>query len=361
MVWRVFLLTAFIRTFSLFFLLTININPFDNSAQIKHHQHQQLNRWDTLHFINPSNSEQNWAFAPGITTLLWLTNNSIIITSIISTIASITSTVILFLYSTLVSLLHAFSPSPSTQVVPYTEPFYALFSFAAIYLQTQHVKQSYMRKLSSAMLMALATSFRPIGIIQALQWLPDWCHQLEKLVLKSPSKRNITLSAFLVHSFQTFILACRNNGFLKYWTWNQAPLFLLSLPVYMASFGGIWTYYHSRFTLDDTPSSQSREVGGKSRPFLDRRLAIHVHIQLVITVILLFFSHVQIILRQAATVPSLWWGLADGIQRHWHHNNNTTSPHPSYSRVGYWAYWFPWIVLWAPLSLLLWAGFYPPA
>lgn len=130
-------------------------------------------------------------------------------------------------YSTLVSLLHAFSPSPSTQVVPYTEPFYALFSFAAIYLQTQHAKESYMRKISSAILMALATSFRPIGIIQALQWLPDWCHQLEKLVLKSPSKRTITLPAFLAHSFQTLILGLITCSPFLYHQWTGYQHFCL--------------------------------------------------------------------------------------------------------------------------------------
>jgi phosphatidylinositol glycan class V len=127
----------------------------------------------------------------------------------------------------------------------------------------------------------------------------------------------------------------------------------------MASFGGIWTYYRACLQPQNrTPTDRKMTA----RPFLDPRIAIHVHIQLAITLILLFFSHVQIFLRQASTLPAFWWGLADGIHRHWHASyagsKSSSSSTPSST---YWAWWFPWIVAWTPISVVLWAGFYPPA
>lgn len=418
---RIILLLVVVRVFTLLFLLCIKISAFDHSAHLK--QHEQLIRWDILHFIsNQPKLEQDWAFSSGIRTVFKLTSHHhIILATLVSTIASIASTIIFFLltlhlsdsinYSTLVSLLHTFSPAPSTQVVPYTEPFYALFSFAAIYLQvvstTKYNKRiPFIIKILAALLTALATSFRSIGVIQTLQWIPDYYQQVIQLLPLVHSKKITALIRLGVYSFQTLVLAlitcspfiydqwkayqhfcitplrsdqsirpwCSNriptiygfvqahywnNGFLNYWTWGQAPLFALSLPVYMASFGGIWTYYRACLQPQNrTPTDRKMTA----RPFLDPRIAIHVHIQLAITLILLFFSHVQIFLRQASTLPAFWWGLADGIHRHWH--ASSAGPKSSSSSTPpstYWAWWFPWIVAWTPISVVLWAGFYPPA
>jgi phosphatidylinositol glycan class V len=160
-------------------------------------------------------------------------------------------------------------------------------------------------------------------------------------------------------------LMIRNNGFLNYWTFNQLPLFVISFPIYWASFAGIWNYYRStRFMTPKTQSKQDEERSAKeleNRPFLNPRLQIHILIQLILTSLLLFNSHVQIILRQIATIPAFWWGLADGISRHWKRQQSSNQQNSHHDGHSYWAWWFPWIVVWAPISLVLWAGFYPPA
>jgi phosphatidylinositol glycan class V len=57
-------------------------------------------------------------------------------------------------------------------------------------------------------------------------------------------------------------------------------------------------------------------------------------------VLLLFASHVQIALRLAVTDPTLWWTLAAS------------------KRLSAWTYF---CVVYGAVSLVLWAGFYPPA
>ncbi|KAA1087558.1 ER membrane glycoprotein subunit of the GPI transamidase complex-like protein [Puccinia graminis f. sp. tritici] len=412
---KILLLSILVRliSFIILLLLTNPISSFDQSAQIKHPPAQQsLIRWDTLHFLttNSRTAEQDWAFATGITSLL--SHYSILTTSLLAATASILSTLILYQltlqlshstsYSALVCLLHLFSPSPSTQVVPYTEPFYALFSFAAIYLiEAKH-------HWPAAILAGIATSFRPIGVIQCLLWIPQWTIHLNQLI--NNPKHSSALIRFITTSLKTLLLAlitsapfiydqfsaykhycyqsssprpwCSNripsiytfvqshywnNGFLNYWTFNQLPLFIISFPIYWASFAGIWNYYGStRFMTPKTHQSKPDEAKlvikqSGYRPFLDPRLQIHILIQLLLTSLLLFNSHVQIILRQIATIPAFWWGLADGISRHWNQQPSSNQHKSHQIAHSYWAWWFPWIVVWAPISLVLWAGFYPPA
>ncbi|EGG10423.1 family 76 glycosyltransferase, partial [Melampsora larici-populina 98AG31] len=113
-----------------------------------------LVRWDVLHFLSiyrhgGRTVEQQWAFGKGITWVLSLGQSlvpqslytqeqaAILGGSLLALFASVLSTVMLYLltmelttssqFSFLTSLLHIFSPSPSTQVVVYTEPFFALF------------------------------------------------------------------------------------------------------------------------------------------------------------------------------------------------------------------------------------------
>ncbi|OAV99346.1 hypothetical protein PTTG_04578 [Puccinia triticina 1-1 BBBD Race 1] len=387
------------RGVSLLLLASTALRPFDHSAAIRHPRHAQLVRWDALHFRSPSpRREQDWAFARAIALQKHCPP---LPASILAALASTAATLILFRltlqlsrsprHATLVALLHAFAPAPATQVVPYTEPFYALFSFAA--LDLHHRRPS--AGLPVALLAAAATALRPLGTLQALIWLPDaLLHlarfraaplsptsvaRLAKHALRILALALITAAPFLYDQYAAYTLFCRhpapadnrpwcanpipsiylfvqahywNNGFLNYWTWNQAPLFLLSLPVYWASFGGIWAYYRHFLAIRGQPRSKAEGAHPTERPFLSPHIHIHVLIQLILTTTLLLCSHVQIILRQAATIPAFWWGLADGIQRHWDHPH---SPH------NYWRLWLPWIVVWTPISLLLWAGFYPPA
>ncbi|MBW0518724.1 hypothetical protein O181_058439 [Austropuccinia psidii MF-1] len=286
---------------------------FDCSAQEKYQKYQGLVRWDTLHFIKMASHggrlvEQDWAFGNGIVWILqlgdWIGRSifddqaTVICTSLLAISASVGSTVLLSLltfeltksikFTSLVGLLHIFSPSPSTQVVPYTEPFYAFFSFLASYryarLSNPSSSKRFHAKLTIAIFAAIATTLRSIGIIQASFWISDWLDNSKKLTsnkFKNPKKR---LFDMIINSIQTFILVlitsgpflldqylgyrefcmvefqlvrpwCSNLipsiynfvqshywdvGFLRYWTVSQSPLFLLSAPVYWVSIASIF-------------------------------------------------------------------------------------------------------------------------
>ncbi|KNE99023.1 hypothetical protein PSTG_07675 [Puccinia striiformis f. sp. tritici PST-78] len=403
---KIISLSVGIRALTLTALLLLPVPPFDHSAQLKHQTNTQLIRWDTLHFLKiasaTSKAEQDWAFGNGIIHLIKLTNHSIILSSVLASLASIISTCFLYLltlkisnnsigYSSLVATLHIFSPSPSTQVVPYTEPFYACFSFLSILVLSSSNK-NFKIKVGAALCAGLATSFRSIGVIQSIQFLPDWLTYLKtykrtksywigllRLTGQTLVLGSITCFPFIYDQIHAYLLFCVdptaqrpwcsnripsiyafvqshywNNGFLKYWTWNQLPLFILSFPIYLISFQGIISYYYY---------SSSTKTTTRRTTYLDNpEIRIHVLIQLFITLILLFNSHVQIILRQASTMPIIWWTLADQIQHTWDSQQQSSSDKDkNRNKITCSHWWFTYIVIWFPISLLLWAGFYPPA
>lgn len=279
---------------------------------------------------------------------------------------------------------------------------------------------------------ASATAFRSIGVFQSLIWAWDWAEELKSLpgIVRRTKSWKKALSILITSSVETLALGlitcgpflydqwlgyrqfcsteasitrqslrpwCQNRipsiynfvqthywdvGFLKYWTWNQSPLFLLSFPVYLVSLAGIFNYYRFKFPLSgrahdlrvkaskDSQKSKpdprpSLPDQSSQRPFLNPRIEVYVHIQLLLTLLLLFNSHVQIILRQAATMPLIWWALADGIgfEWNWWREGNQDDHHhkkPKLLTIR-WTLWFKWLSIWFPISLILWSGFYPPA
>jgi len=71
------------------------------------------------------------------------------------------------------------------------------------------------------------------------------------------------------------------------------------------------------------------------------------------TFLLIFSSHTQIALRVISTDPVFWWVLAD-LAFDW-----TTRDHRRMTRIG--KLWVWWSVIWGAVSIVLWAGHYPPA
>jgi phosphatidylinositol glycan class V len=142
----------------------------------------------------------------------------------------------------------------------------------------------------------------------------------------------------------------REVGFLQYWTLQQLPLFILSAPVLAISFQASYRYYHSNpwawlqltfpFLDLDAPEAVAQQ------PFLaNPNVLPYVHLHTVLTLILLFNSHVQICLRLVATGPVAFWWAATLLE--------------SDSKHAKW--WLQYCAIWAPFSVVLWAGFFPPA
>lgn len=150
---------------------------------------------------------------------------------------------------------------------------------------------------------------------------------------------------------------CRNVGLFRYWTLLQIPNFVLAAPVLALSVAASWTFYshNLRHVLSSTlpflciaPVSQhdnDPKRDALSRPFLSIQLTPFIHLHTALTLMLLFASHVQIILRVSVTNPVIFWFVADLI----------------HTRSRWGRRWVTYCLVWGSVSIFLWAGFYPPA
>jgi phosphatidylinositol glycan class V len=183
----------------------------------------------------------------------------------------------------------------------------------------------------------------------------------------------------------------RDVGFMRYWTPSQLPNFVLVAPILVASIYGIYRYWQLVFrrsadsttTTTTTNSSQSRPASSRSRSRSSTDLDLDLDLELrqtiwenpdaapfflvhtITTLILLFASHTQIALRVSMGNPVLFWIVGAFV-------SNSSSSSSSSSRVKYrrggegcaakWARrGIVWSCTWGAVSLVLWAGFYPPA
>lgn len=158
-------------------------------------------------------------------------------------------------------------------------------------------------------------------------------------------------------------LFTRNVGFLRYFTVQQAPNFILASPILLVSFGASIHYYHARWPAwltESLPwqadkkqadqrktasSSSSKSTLSSSPSFLHPDFLPFVHLHTILTLILFLASHVQIALRQASTNPVIFWYLAHLIL-----NQSTAG-----------RFWVYYVVVWGAVSTALWTSFYPPA
>ncbi|KAJ7251752.1 GPI mannosyltransferase 2 [Mycena haematopus] len=126
-----------------------------------------------------------------------------------------------------------------------------------------------------------------------------------------------------------------NSGFLRYWTLQQFPNFVIAAPPLLAI--STFSVHHLRHWL--------RSPADPGRAFLSASIAPHAIHALFMSATLLFASHTQIVLRLAASMPITYWAAA------W-----LLLEHPGWGRA-----WVTWSLLWGALSILLWGAFLPPA
>ena len=129
---------------------------------------------------------------------------------------------------------------------------------------------------------------------------------------------------------QLAMLTNRNIGFIKYWTLDSIPNFLLACPVLGISILGLYRYTCSRTNLSPIVMSLVIQHG-------------------MMTFLLVFQSHTQIALRVVSTDPVFWWLLTEIAFR----------DGGGLTRIG--KGWIWWTVIWGAISIVLWAGHYPPA
>jgi len=138
---------------------------------------------------------------------------------------------------------------------------------------------------------------------------------------------------------------------LRYWTLLQSPLFALSAPVMAISIYASVRHYRalgsSAVTLS-LPFVPRPSTSAATDILSSPALLPYVHLHTFTTILLLFFSHVQICLRQAATDPVIFWTAAELLQR-----RGDGRP------WGRW--WVRYSATWGAIAIVLWATFMPPA
>ena len=188
-----------------------------------------------------------------------------------------------------------------------------------------------------------------------------------RTLLKSLTLTTIVLSPFLGHQYLAHLSFCScsiteplprwcsqtlpfiysyvqskywNVGFLRYWTINQLPNFILAAPTLSLIFA--YCFHHLRKMLPELDFSNN---SSPSRSFRSPTIDPHAIHATIFCFILLVASHTQIVLRQAGSIPLNYWAAA------W-----LVSEHHTLSRL-----WVTWSVLWSLISIVLWSTFLPPA
>ncbi|KDR75401.1 hypothetical protein GALMADRAFT_249454 [Galerina marginata CBS 339.88] len=344
---------------------------FDASPLLLSRQ-SSLFRWDALHFLHIADHgyvfEHEWAFFPGapLTLSLLLRTHALFSPAVLAVLSS-KALYSLSLYhlrspelARLASLLALLPTSPVTlYFAPYNEPFFTFLSYQGMLCCTR--RQWFL----ASILFALAGAFRANGIFLGgfILWgmlvrpFLDRKMPQTRVLLKSIVLTAVVISPFVIHHIYAYSLFCYglhsvpawchrvppslythvqekywNSGFLRYWTLDQLPNFLISTPTILL----ITSFSFSHLT----------KIGhADAKHFENITITPHVIHSIIFLFILVFASHTQIILRLAASMPVVYWAAA------W-----LLSEHPSFGRL-----WVIWSVLWSVISTILWAAFLPPA
>ena len=148
---------------------------------------------------------------------------------------------------------------------------------------------------------------------------PAWCHNTLPLVY--PYVQNVYWDV----------------GLFNYWQLNQLPNLLIALPPLYALFVYAFRYLFHWLTFSLPPS-----------PFFRPSIAPHALHALFMSLVLLFASHSQIVLRLAPSMPFTYWALAYILAHPYRHPWASTL-------------WIPCAFIWSFLSVILWVAFLPPA
>lgn len=161
---------------------------------------------------------------------------------------------------------------------------------------------------------------------------------------------------------------------LNYWTPAQIPNILLALPVLLVSLLGSYRFFLTYIT-GSTGTSPLKGHGPPSLvPYVStatRQTNLHILLpfyihSLALTLLLLFSAHTQIALRVCVTDPVIWWSLA-GLAFRWKGSSrsfgaastDTEGKEDDMTRMG--KVWVWWTIIYGAMSIVLWAGHYPPA
>lgn len=98
-----------------------------------------------------------------------------------------------------------------------------------------------------------------------------------------------------------------NVGFLRYWTVEQIPNFIIALPIIIISFLGIWMFFGNN-PLCSSSSGSDGSCG--FRKFIESPTTPHVFLLTFMFIYSLFNTHIQIITRLFSFQPIIYWVMA---------------------------------------------------
>ncbi|KAJ7078921.1 glycosyltransferase family 76 protein [Mycena belliarum] len=348
--------------------------PFDAAAR------HVLMRWDVVHFLHVARRgyvfEHDWAWLPALPALLAL---SPVAPTLLSLAVACDATDTMYRLSLhhlaspalarLAAVLSLLPSSPATLFwAPYTEPFFTYLSYKGmLYCATAHY-------LPAALAFTLAAAFRSNGFLLSgfIVWsmlVQPFLQHAHPRIDAWPAPRTVLacvvlsampLTPFVAHNYAAYRAFCNtvytpapwcvrplplvysyvqgrywDVGLFRYWSLQQLPNFLIAAPPLLAITA--FSVHHLRHCL--------KFPAPPPRTFLAPSIAPHAIHALLMSGILLFASHTQVILRQAAAMPITYWAAA------W-----LLLEHPKWGRA-----WVAWSILWGALSVLLWGVFLPPA
>ncbi|OJT06583.1 GPI mannosyltransferase 2 [Trametes pubescens] len=404
-----FALTLVSSQFPLFDASPHVLLPPPPHFSLRHTLASAVLRWDAFHFAHIAREgyvyEYEWAFLPGVP---WIMSHIVHLGPVLgrsaraaprwelllsralwSSILSMFSAHALYDLTALqfgsrpiallAALLSLLPSSPVTlRIAGYTETFFTLSSYQGMLCCAKK------QWLWATFCFMLASAFRSNGIL--LSGFILWGLVVEPLLESSKIRVGRTLYAaalcalvlapFVYYQYVAYRLFCLNvpspapwcaasppsiytyvqrkywnSGFLLYWTRQQIPNFLLGAPPLILLFTFTLRYIRlallprlHAFISPPTPTG-AKSSDAPTPPFLPRSIAPHVIHALILSLLLLFASHTQIVLRAAASMPLTYWAAA------W-----LLVERPAWGR-----WWVGWSVIWGAVSCVLWGVFLPPA
>ncbi|KAJ4468226.1 glycosyltransferase family 76 protein [Lentinula aciculospora] len=338
-----------------------------------------LLRWDVFHFAHIAEHgyvyEHEWAFFPGLPFVMRLFSGSNILLAVSITAVTFDTTTVLYHLTLhhfgssnlafLAAILSLLPSSPATlRLAPYTEPFFTYLSYRGMLFCAQS------KWFFATICFSLASTFRSNGILLSgfILWglLAEPFYKTMKppmrfsVYIKSTVYSAMIIAPFIYHQASGYLAFCIdtiskpisspswcsqslpliysyvqstywNSGFLRYWTLTQLPNFIIAAPPFIVIFT-----YSVHILRKVMRGDTSESVVG---------LIPHAIHACVLCSMLLFNSHVQIVLRLAPSMPLVYWAAA------W-----LVMDHPKAAK-----WWVCWSIIWGTLSILLWGTFLPPA
>lgn len=156
----------------------------------------------------------------------------------------------------------------------------------------------------------------------------------------------------------------------RYWTLAQLPNFILAAPILVLSTQFCFHYYAANpktaFLLTFRPwkaqaGKNDQKVENSSHFSANVKTApsliAHAHFTLLTTLLLLVNSHVQIALRFATPggLPAIWWAASEVVMN----STERSGVGKEGARTAKWL--ITYLAVWNVVSIILYAGFYPPA